>query len=178
MILLKKLARELWLQKKQFFAIFMMSFLGIATMAGMDAESAGARLSMNGYYESSNMADYRIEGRSFSRDDLRILKQDPDILHAQRCRIEQGKLPDLKMGENETDIIVQFTEDNVVSKPRVLSGAPYDPLQKGIWLEEIFARANHLSVGDTLTIKLGDKRITQTIRGLVMAPEYIVYYSP
>ncbi|MBE5846310.1 MAG: FtsX-like permease family protein [Lachnospiraceae bacterium] len=178
MYLLKKLSRELWLQKKQFFAIFMMSFLGIAVLVGMDAESAGDRKSMRAYYEETNMADYHVEGRIFSREDLRLLRADPAVRNAQRSRVEQAKLPDLKQGDKETDLIAQFVEENAVSRPRILEGEAFDAGGKGIWLEAIFARANHLSVGESLTIKLGDKRITQTIRGLIMAPEYIVYYSP
>lgn len=177
-MLLRKLKRELWQQKTQFLAIFSMAFIGLLAFAGMDAESAGAELSVTEYYERTNMADYWIKGAWFTEDDCKALERLGEIRTVQRCTVMDGTAPMLVTGDTDApEMIVQFVEENVVSKPETIQGKEFDIEEKGIWLDERFAERQHLQPEDELTLEIGGERITYPIKGIIRAPEYVHYTS-
>ena len=176
-MLIRKLRRELWQQKTQFFAIFAMAFLGLFVFAGLDAEYTGASVSANEYYEETNLADYWVNGACFSEDDRRQLEQADAISQVQRCRVEEGKAPLLSEGEEDIIVFLQFVDGNRISMPQILEGEAFDAEKKGIWIDSYFAKRQHLTVGEELTLEVDGERITQKIKGIIRAPEYVYYTS-
>lgn len=176
-MLLKKLCRELWAQKTQFFAIFAMSFLGLMVYSGMDAERSGGLQSAEQYYTETNLADYWIKGSYFDEDDKRTLEKLDEVNAVQRCLSVEGKLPEEKAGQEKTVMLLQFVDDDRISMPQVIEGEPFTAEKKGIWLGEQFAKAQKLSIGEELTVEVGQEQITQPIRGIIRAPEYVYYTS-
>lgn len=176
-MLFQKLYRELWRQKTQFFAIFVMSFLGLAVYAGMDAEYTGGTRSAAQYYEETNLADYWVKGSRFSEDDKRALEGLEEILAVQRSLTLDGTAPFLGGREEDVVVLVQFVDDNRISMPQTIEGEPFSTEKKGIWLGQRFAEAKQLQIGEELTLELDQKRITQPIRGIIRTPEYVYYTS-
>lgn len=74
-------------------------------------------------------------------------------------------------------VLVQFVDDNRISMPQTIEGEPFSTEKKGIWLGQRFAEAKQLQIGEELTLELDQKRITQPIRGIIRAPEYVYYTS-
>ena len=97
-MLFRKLRRELWEQKTQFFAIFMMSFLGLLIYVGMDAESSGAWASAQEYYDTCALADFWVQGACFSQDDAALVRSLPRVRDVQRCRTVDAKAEALTGG--------------------------------------------------------------------------------
>lgn len=173
----KKLCRELWEQKTQFFAIFVMSFLGLMVYSGMDAEHSGGVRGAEQYYIETNLADYWIKGSYFGEDDKRALEKLDEVNAVQRTLMVEGKLPAVKTEQEEAVLLLQFVDDDQISMPLLIEGEAFTTDKKGIWLGELFAEAQKLRIGDELTVKIGQEQITQPIRGIIRAPEYVYYTS-
>lgn len=177
-MLLRKLGRELWKQKTQFFAIFMMSFLGLLIYVGMDAESSGAWASAQEYYESCALADFWVQGACFSQDDAELIESLPEVRTVQRCLTVDAKAEGIiGKGGEEAEMTLYFLEENNVSMPYVVQGEAFDENKKGFWLDEQFAKRQKLEPGDELTVKSGDEKLTFKILGTVMSPEHVYYTS-
>lgn len=177
-MLFRKLRRELWEQKTQFFAIFMMSFLGLLIYVGMDAESSGAWASAQEYYDTCALADFWVQGACFSQDDAALVRSLPGVRDVQRCRTVDAKAEGIiGKGSEEAEMTLYFLEENNVSTPYVVRGEAFDVNKKGFWLDEQFAGRQKLSPGDELTVKTGDEKLTLKILGTVMSPEHVYYSS-
>lgn len=176
-MLYRKLYRELWKQRTQFFAIFMMSFLGFMVYAGMNAEHTGGTYSAMRYYKETNLADYWVKGKYFSEDDRKMLEKLDEINTVQRCFVTEGTVPSFETEQDEVVMIVQFVDDNQISMPQIIEGEVFSAEKKGIWIGQLFAETKKLSVGEEMTIEIGQETITQPIRGIIRAPEYVYYTS-
>jgi putative ABC transport system permease protein len=65
-------------------------------------------------------------------------------------------------------------DDIRINMPRIVRGNTlWENDYKGCILDVWFADANGLSPGDDITLKIGDRRTTFTVRGLVISPEYV-----
>lgn len=177
-MLFQKLKRELWQQKTQFFAIFLMAFLGLFVYVGMDAESSGAAESAEHYYEDYQLADFWIQGAAFSEDDKNTILAIPGVKNVQRCLIMDAKAEGIQgKGDEDAELTLYFIEENTVSRPLIKSGEPFDEGERGVWLNEDFAEAKHLCDGEELTIKADDFKLTLKVLGTIMSPEHVYYTS-
>jgi putative ABC transport system permease protein len=53
----KKMVRDIFKHKSQFISIFLMAFLGVFVFTGIGGEYIGLEVTINDYYEETNMAD-------------------------------------------------------------------------------------------------------------------------
>jgi putative ABC transport system permease protein len=68
-MLLRKMLRDLKLNKAQFISIFLMSFLGIFIYTGIGSEWNGLQQTANRFYEETKFADAWVYGNGFSKED-------------------------------------------------------------------------------------------------------------
>ena len=181
----RKLWRDLWQNRTQFLSIFLMAFLGLLVFVGMDAESHGARISSDKYYEETNLADYWLKGRKFSEDDVKKITSISGVIQAERQLNTEGKvvfptkhIDGTKQSEaKEPYMILNFMDTQNISKMQIIKGKEYVPDKEGIWIEEQFATQNHLSIGDAIDIKVNNVTFAEEIKGIIRAPEYVYYVS-
>lgn len=180
----RKLWRDLWNSRTQFLSIFLMAFLGLLVFVGMDAESNGAQLSSDSYYQETNLADYWLTGRWFSEEDVKEIQAIPGVNLAERQLQTEGKAVFQKKDgkqnlEDATEpyLILHFLETNEISRMQLIEGKSYEQGIEGVWIDENFASCQHLKVGDTLEIKANRVSFTEEIKGIVRNPEYVYYVS-
>ncbi|MCR5475801.1 MAG: ABC transporter permease [Lachnospiraceae bacterium] len=159
--------------KTQFISIFLMSLLGMLVFVGLDAESSGAAISAENYYEKYNLCDLWVNGAGFSDDDVRIAKKVAKVQNVEKRLALTGTAEKY----DNAYMYVNFMNSNTINSLMLYEGDPFAEDEDGIWLEEWFARHNNIRIGDTFTVKIDSMRIDGIVRGIVDAPDYVYYVS-
>lgn len=165
----KKILRDIKLNKMQFFNIFIMVFLGVFVFAGIHAYMDGMQISGDKYYEENNLQDLWLTGENFSKEDLNKVKDLENIKDAERILSIRTDL------ENYEDVTLEtnFIETNNISKMYIVDGEEFSKDKKGVWFDSFLAKNLDLKVGDEITFKYEDYRITEKILGLVTTPDHV-----
>lgn len=171
-MLSKKLFRDMTRAKGQFLSIIILSALGVLIFSGLDAAWRDIDLSVNDYFEDQQLADFWVTVPSEDRDvENKISRLQGVEVVQSRISIEvAADLP------GEPALMVHALDEEArINVPVVQSGTSLsDNDQAGCLLEEQFAQAHNISVGDKLTIRINRQEHSFIIRGLVMSPEYII----
>ena len=172
-ILTRKLFRDMRRSAMQFIAMMMLCFLGTWCFSGLDANWRTMDRSFSTYFEENNVADFWIKGSGFTALELERLEH----LDGLEATIGRSWLtvdcPDL--GDDVTVTMHAYDGEMTINIPYLRSGSLLDSGDKrGILVEEQFAQAQGLSVGDHLTLSISGTEITFIIRGTVLSPEYLV----
>ena len=165
----KKIIRDIKQNKMQFFNIFIMVFLGVFVFAGIHSYMDGMQESANKYYESNNLQDIWITGENFSKDDLEKVKNIQNVNQAERVLTISTEL------ENKDNVTLEtnFIESNDISKMYIVEGENFEKNKKGVWIDSYLAKNLNLKVGDEISFKYKDYKITEKIQGLVTTPDHV-----
>lgn len=172
-MLFKKMWRDLLQNKTQFISIFLMALLSMFIYVGLDAESSGALIAANNYYESLNLADLWIMGSGFSDDDVKLLSKVKGVQSVEREIYVTGTV---NMEENPY-MYAEFLTTNEISKMSLFEGEKYREGAEGIWLEKLFCEKNNIKVGDNFSFKVMGANVDTIVKGIVDSPEYVYYVS-
>ena len=173
-MLFRKLLRDLWVNRIQFISIFLMSFLGIWIFVGINAESTGGFLAAAKYYDRCNLADLWLNGEGFSEEEAKQIEKLQGVNQVERRLSLDG---DIELNGVKHSMETIFTEKNEISQIDLLEGEEFEENKDGFWMEEYFAKANHLAIGDTATIRLKGTDMTGIIRGYIRHPEHAYYLT-
>lgn len=170
-MLFRKMLRDLWKNRTQFLSIFLMSFVGMAAFAGLDAESTGGHEIITDYYETYNLADYWIDGSGFDNDEISRIEKLPGVKGVEKRCVVIGK------DANDTDKVIglHFLKTNEINKLWVKEGLPFEEEKKGFYIEELYAKANNIRVGDKMAVLYNGERIDGIVEGICENPEYVYY---
>ena len=173
MSLLRKMLRDIKINKTQFIAIFMMAFLGIFAYTGICSEYYGLEQTSDAFYNETNLADGWISGTDFDSVDVDEINNYTTQSERQLVIKSVGDF------DGEPDITLHFVENGTISKFYVTEGSPIDVNDdSGVWIDKRFADERNLAVGDNITFEFEGKTITKVIRGLGYSPEYVYESSP
>jgi len=168
----KKLFRDMVKAKWQFLSIIILCALGVMVFSGLDAAWREIDASVNNYFESQKLADFWVAVPYADQDTENTIRHLHGVKDVQ-SRITMEVAADLP---GEPDLMLHALDGQArINIPVVQSGAMLsgsDP--RGCLLEQQFAQAHNLSVGDSLTIKISGQEQTFIIRGLIVSPEYII----
>ena len=170
--LTKKLFRDMRRSGMQFLAMLLLCALGTWVFSGLDATWRMIELSVEKYYTEYNLSDFWVKGSSFSKQDLLRLQNLDGVETAIARTSLEFDCPDW---DGVSVMVNAYDGDMTVNKPYLLEGELLESNDlRGLLLENQFAAAHGLSVGDTLTITVNGTDMTFTIRGLVLSPEYLI----
>jgi putative ABC transport system permease protein len=173
MSLSKKMLRDIKINKTQFIAIFLMAFIGIFAYSGIYSEYYGLAQTSDEYYMDTNMADGWIDNTDF--DDLSVQKVNEFATQTDRQAVVQS-VSDM---EGKPDITLHFIEKGTISKFYTTEGEDFDASDdSGVWLDQRFADARNLHVGDKIAFEFNNLTIKKEIKGIGYSPEYIYETSP
>lgn len=170
-MLFRKMIRDLLKNKVQFLSIFLMSFVGMAAFAGLDAESTGGFRAICNYYDEYNLADYWVDGGGFDDDEVRKIEALDEINSVEKRSIINGK----DAANTDHALLLHFIKTNSINKCWLVEGTPFEEGKEGFWIEKYYAKANNLSVGDNMSINIGNERIDGIVKGIGENPEYVYY---
>lgn len=168
-MLIRKMLRDIWKNKVQFLAIFLMMFLGCFLYSGITGEWNGLSVHFEQYIEDQNLADAWVYGGAFTRDDIKKLQQDSRVEDA------QGRMlfPVSVEGKENASLDCYAADEDRISRLHISSGSKFDSSARGVWLDQLFAEANGYGAGDWITLEYQGTEIKGNILGLADSPEYI-----
>lgn len=171
-MLFQKMMRDIRHNFMQFFTVFLLAFLAVYVFAGIGSATIGTKQIRNQYHKDTNLADGWLYGDGFTEEELTALRNVPGVSGAQLRSMIETK------GEESTHPTIELyiETENIISKPYIVEGEAFDPKSKdGIWLNNRFAEAQNIEVGDTYTLDYAEVSVTKIVKGLVMSPEYEYY---
>ena len=166
-----KLIRDILSNKVQFVSIFLMAALSTYIFVGMASVWYGLEHARDEYYNKTNYADYILTSvAGFSESDIDSIEQIDGVVDvSSRYTIEDC----IAVNENNASLILHVLDSNKLSKCVVIKGDEFDTYKDGVWLDYRYAKENSLTVGDCISIKIGQAELIREIKGVVINPEYI-----
>ena len=151
-----------------------MAFLGVFVFAGVGGESVGLEVSVNDYYDATNLADGWIYSANLDDDFV----DDVNNLSPTKDSERQLVIDSVADFSNDPEITLHFIENNTISKFCLLEGEDVNVSDEdGVWLDKEFADAKHLKVGDNISFTFNGVTIEKEIKGLGYSPEYVYHAS-
>lgn len=119
------------------------------------------------YFFNYSLADYSVYGQDIQQKDM------DEISKLMGIKAVEGRtVLDIKYKESTLRMITKDPEINQVNKLYLYEGEEIANDQDCLLLNK-YAVANNLNIGDTIEIKIKNKTIPLTIKGLVASPEYV-----
>ena len=171
--LTRKLFRDMGRSAMQFVAIVLLCALGTWVFSGLEGTWRMLDVSAETYFSQSNLADFWINLPSASKADVDNLKNQPGVLDVQSRYTSEFDTPDY--GEGVSLKVLAYEDDARINVPLIRTGSPLtgDDL-RGILLDEAFANAHGLTVGDTVKLRQNSLTRTFTVRALVLSAEQVL----
>lgn len=169
----RKLRRDMGRSAMQFLAIVLLCALGVWVYSGLDGTWRMLDLSIEHYFEETNLADFWVNASSFSRADLTRMKRIDGVAAIQARTSATFDVTGL---EPDTALLTHATDGRqIINTPLVQSGEALgeDDL-RGCMLDDAFAKANDLAVGDSITLDVYGTEVTFTIRAVIKSSEHVV----
>ncbi|MBW9147773.1 ABC transporter permease [Clostridium sp. CM028] len=168
-MLFLKMIRDMKLNKTQFISIFIMSILGVFIYVGINSEWYGLQTASNEYYRDTNFANVWIYGSGFTKSDADKVLSVNGVTSVQR----RLTIDSVARFENKPKITLHFTNENKISKCQLIDGQEFSVDKDGVWLDDAFAKAKGLTLGDTISTTFNGITMKKEILGTVLNPEYV-----
>lgn len=172
-VLIRKLWRDMNRSAMQFAAIVLLCALGTWVFSGLDGTWRMIEVSSETYFAQTRLADFWVNVTSATKNDLDSLENTPGVAAVQARFSAEMDTPDL--GDGVSLMVHAYQGAARINVPLVRQGealAEYD--RRGCLLDEQFAAAQGLSVGDSLTLTYNRAEWTFVIRGLILSSEQVI----
>ncbi len=168
-MLMRKLFRTAWKYKVQFFSMIFMVAIGVGIFVGFHIEWYSIEKDVSSFHQQTSYADFRIyDEKGFIEEDINKIRE---IENVEASRVLAVNV-DVKDSSDKLSLFVPETD--TVSTFLTTSGENYDAEKDGFWLSDKYATANHISVGDTMTIVYRNIAIEGKVQGIGKASEYTI----
>ena len=166
-----KLRRAMRQNAMQFVSLILLCMLGVFLFSGIDSFALITQASNDAFFSENHLAHFFIGLDHADRHALARIRAIDGVKDA-AARFTLDMDADLP-GSPKVNVTA-FDGAMTINTPYILTGEPLDPAdRRGCLMQEAFAKAQGLSVGDSLIIKHQGMRYPLIIRGIVHSPEYI-----
>ena len=166
-MLKKKMFRDIKNNLSQFITLFLMVAIGVMAYFGIEAYMSGMQETADKFYTENNLQDLNVVGTNFTESDLKKIKSIDNVKDAER------KLSITGITNDDKTLLLNFIEENNISKFYVKDGEKFDKNKSGVWLDEFYAKENNISVGDKILIKYDSFSKEEVVLGLINVPDHI-----
>ena len=163
----KKMIRDIKKNLSQFITIFLMVLIGVMAYSGIEAYMDGMQETADTFYSENNLQDFNVIGANFTEEDLNTIKNIDNVVDAER------KLSVTGTTDNDKTLLINFIESNNISKFYVVDGEKFDVNKAGVWLDEFYAKENHIKVGDTILVKYDTLVLNEKVLALINVPDHL-----
>ncbi len=168
----KKLYRDMSRAAMQFLSIILLCALGTFVFAALDGTARMVQDTLDQYFEENQLAHFWITVPDADRAAMDKVSAVPGV---KTLRARSNIELDTTLEGEPSVSITAYDGDMDVNIPLLREGALLDPDDKrGCLIEERFAAAQNLTLGDWITVKLNGQECRFIIRGICVSPEYIV----
>ncbi len=166
--LLKKSIQDMKKSLPQFASIFVMAAVAVAIVVGLDSIWKTMETQSNTLYNSTNLSDLWVTAANPSETRMWKVRSTSGVEKAEKRFTVNATA---QISGEPTLKVYAMPSENTLDVPYVESGKKFS--KRGAVLDELFAKANHLSVGDNLKIKVNDQYVDFTIEALALSSEHI-----
>lgn len=166
-MLQKKMFRDIKKNLSQFITIFLMVMIGVMVYSGIEAYMDGMKQTADKFYSENNLQDLNVIGTNFTSEDLQIIRSIDNVKDAER------KLSVTGTSNNDKTLLINFIESNNISKFYVVDGTSFNVNKSGVWLDNFYAEANNIKVGDTILVKYDTLELEEKVLGLINVPDHL-----
>ena len=166
-MLRKKRIRDIKQNLSQFITIFLMIFIGVMAYSGIEAYMQGMKDTASKFYQENNLQDLNVLGTNFSVDDLNQIKKIEHVKNAER------KLSVTGTTNEDKTLLINFIEENDISRFYVVEGEKFDASKSGVYLDEFYARENNIKLGDTIKVKYDSLELEEKVLALINVPDHL-----
>lgn len=169
----RKLRRDIFRHWTQFFSVFLMAFLSVLVYTGLEGVWYGMDTSLKNYMNSSHLADAWIQSTGFSDEDLAEI----DAVKGVEATSLKTRFQVTAMKEDEKEgyLILETPGNQDISKLVILSGGKLEQTTRGLYINQDYAEAHHLDLGDTVDVVFADQNVTLKIVGIVLSPDRMYF---
>ncbi|MBP3655681.1 MAG: ABC transporter permease [Clostridia bacterium] len=168
----KKLLRDMGRAKMQFLSIIMLCALGTFAYAALDGMARMTRTTVDTYFEENNLADFWVTVPAGVDRTVLAALESVDGVSQVIARAVADLESTLPSGADVN--ITAYDGPMTINAPLLREGGLLDPADlRGCLIQERFAKAQDLSLGDRISVKLAGQEHTFIIRGVAVSPEYV-----
>ena len=168
-MLAKKMLRDFKHNFGQFFSVFILAMLAMAMYTTFEGHVLSEQTARNAFHKECNTADLWVYGESFTKDQLKDVRNLSFVKDAQMRTKLSGSAPDC----DDAQVDIYLTDENTVNKAYRISGEKFNPSDKdGVWLTDAFAKKRNIKVGDRFKVKYAGGTFTKKVKGLIESCEY------
>ena len=168
----KKLYRDMSRAAMQFLSIIVLCMLGTFAFAALDGMARMTRTTIETYFAENNLAHFWVTlPAGVDRAALAKIEAIDGV-----DEVIARSVTDLEttLGNNINVNVTAYDGAMDVNTPLLREGNLLDPADmRGCLIQERFAVAQELGVGDRLSVKLGGSEYAFVIRGIAVSPEYV-----
>ncbi len=172
-MLTKKLFRDMWAAKWQFLSIILLTALGVMLFVGLDAGWRDINLSLNNYFTQQKLPDLWVSSGDVDQATISKIETIEGVKSTQTRGSYETLAKDLP--NDPTVMLNAFDGEMEINQPVLIKGkmlAKNDT--RGGLIEEKFAKAQGLKLGDTIKCTLQNMEYDFLIKGMIRSPEYIM----
>lgn len=169
----RKLYRDMTRAAMQFLSIIALCALGTFAFSALDGTARMTRATLDTYFEENNLADFWITLPGGV--DRAVLDKAAAVPGVTGVRTRARADMETGFGDDVTLSVTAYDGGMDINIPLLREGALLDPAdERGCLVEERFAVAHDLSIGDRVRVKLYGQEYAFLVRGIAVSPEYIV----
>jgi len=160
----------------QFLSIIVLCMIGTFAFAALDGTARMMRTTVDVYFEENNLADFWVTLPRADRQTLSTLGSVPGVrqVRARASRDMETTLHE-QNGCAVSVNVMAYDGEMDVNIPLLREGERLSLTdRRGCLIEERFAVAQGLSLGERITVKMDGGEYAFVIRGVVVSPEFIV----
>ena len=167
-----KLFRDMRRAAMQFLSIIALCALGTFAFAALDGTARMMQSTLDTYFEEQQLADFWISTPAADRTALDKVRAVPGM---KTVRARSSAELETTLPGDVSVSVTAYDGEMDVNIPLLREGSLLDPSDtRGCLIEERFAAAHGLTLGDRLTVKFAGEEISFVVCGVCVSPEYIV----
>ncbi len=170
----KKLIRDLWANRGSNLAIIVVISIGIMCYIGCSLILDATQTSMNRFYDTGRFPDAYIEVLGMPYSSLKNVQSGEGVEHAEGRIITDVRVEDgFGASSQETKYIRLISQTERIGKYVLMEGNSPAAKQNQIVVDNKFAEANNIQIGDKIPIIAAGKKSSLEVVGIGRSPEYV-----
>jgi putative ABC transport system permease protein len=156
--------------------------VGVGNYLGMAAVYRDLDNSRANYYNQYNLTNFTLDLKRAPETAVERLPSDPNILRL-RPRVKTEVMVRVPRKTNRLipgiAVSLPVPKQNIINNVKMINGTWFSSsYAKEVILEEQFANARNIHVGDRITVRLPDKEHELLVVGIAASPEFAVLLAP
>jgi putative ABC transport system permease protein len=169
----KKLRRDILKNWSQFFSVFLMALLSVLIYVGLEGAYHGMEKSVDDFTKRGDLADSWVMSIDFTTEDVDSFKS---IKNVNETATKKRILAEALTKDKNNYLYLDTPIDGEITKPILVAGKQ---LKQGdsssILLNEDYAKANQIHLGDKISLHYQNQIANPTVVGLILSPDRLYY---